>query len=78
MLVNVGIEALAGSVPVIGDLFDVAFKANLRNYRLLNSHLLQPGRQRRSDWLFLAATVVLVVASVALPVIAPVELGKHI
>lgn len=53
---NVGIEALEGSVPVIGDLFDVAFKANLRNYRLLNSHLLQPSSQRRSDWIFLAAT----------------------
>jgi len=35
MLVNVAIEAIAGTVPLIGDLFDVAFKANRRNYQLL-------------------------------------------
>src|ERR1700694_1296068 len=51
MLVNVGIEALAGSVPFIGDLFDIAFKANRRNYLLLKSHLSYPERQRRQDWL---------------------------
>ena len=78
MLVNVAIEALAGSVPVIGDLFDVAFKANLRNYRLLKSHLSQHRQQRAKDWLFLVATAVIVVASIALPVIGLIELAKHI
>jgi hypothetical protein len=37
MIANVGIEALIGVVPVLGDLFDVAFKANIRNLRLLES-----------------------------------------
>ena len=35
MLRNVAIEAIAGAVPVVGDLFDVAFKANLRNIALI-------------------------------------------
>src|ERR1700687_5329782 len=35
LLVNVGIEALAGAVPFVGDLFDIVFKANRRNYQLL-------------------------------------------
>lgn len=35
MLANVGIDFLLGSVPLLGDLFDVAFKANRRNLRLL-------------------------------------------
>jgi hypothetical protein len=39
MLGNVGIDFLIGSVPVIGDLFDVACKANRRNARLLEAHL---------------------------------------
>lgn len=78
MLVNVAIEALAGTVPVIGDLFDVAFKANLRNYRLLKSHLSQPERQRAKDWLFLVATIVIVTASIALPLVGLIELAKHI
>ena len=78
MLVNVGIEALAGSVPFLGDLFDVAFKANRRNYQLLKSHLFQPQHQKRQDWLFLILTVVLVLASIILPVLGLIELAKHL
>ena len=78
MLVNVGIEALAGSVPFLGDLFDVAFKANRRNYQLLKSYLFQPQRQKRQDWLFLILTVVLVLASIILPVLGLIELAKHL
>lgn len=39
MLGNVAIEVAIGSVPVIGDLFDVAFKANLRNVAIVEEHL---------------------------------------
>lgn len=38
MLGNVGIEAMAGSVPVLGDAFDATFKANLRNIALIDAH----------------------------------------
>jgi hypothetical protein len=77
MLVNIGIEALAGSVPFIGNLFDIAFKANRRNYRLMKSHLLQTQGQRRQDWLFLIVTVAIVILGAALPVIALIELAKR-
>ena len=43
MLANVGVEALIGFVPVLGDVFDAAFKANVRNLRLLDLHY-SPGR----------------------------------
>lgn len=39
MLANVGIEFAAGSVPVLGDLFDMGFKANLRNLAIIEEHL---------------------------------------
>ena len=39
MLGNVGIEAVAGAVPVLGDLFDMGFKANLRNLAIIEQHL---------------------------------------
>jgi hypothetical protein len=78
MLVNIGIEALAGTVPFIGDLFDIAFKANRRNYQLLKNHLSQPRRQSTYDWIFLILTVLLVVASILLPVFGLIELAKHI
>ena len=44
MIGNVAIDGLAGSVPIIGDLIDVAFRANLRNMRLLRRHFDQMDR----------------------------------
>ena len=43
MLANVAIEVVAGSVPVLGDLFDAGFKANLRNLAILEGHLRATG-----------------------------------
>lgn len=40
MLVNVAVDATVGLVPIVGDVLDVAFKANLRNLRLLEDHLI--------------------------------------
>lgn len=39
MMLNILIDALLGTVPVIGDFFDVVFKANNRNVRILEEHL---------------------------------------
>jgi hypothetical protein len=39
MIGNIAIDLLIGVVPVLGDVFDVFFKANLRNYTLLIEHL---------------------------------------
>lgn len=36
--VNVAIDAAIGSIPLLGDVFDVGFKANKRNVRLLRKH----------------------------------------
>ena len=62
MLLNVGIEALVGTVPFLGDLFDAAFKANARNVTILRRELDQPGSTRRSS----AAVVGAVVLALAL------------
>ncbi|WP_158045915.1 DUF4112 domain-containing protein [Skermanella pratensis] len=39
MLGNVGVDWAVGSIPVVGTLFDIGFKANRRNMRLLREHL---------------------------------------
>ena len=41
MGLNVGIDFLIGVVTVIGDLFDVGFRANQRNVALLRAHFDQ-------------------------------------
>lgn len=35
MLANIAVEVAGGAIPLVGDLFDMAFKANLRNLALL-------------------------------------------
>jgi hypothetical protein len=49
MMVNVILDAIIGSVPLIGDLFDFAFKANTRNVRLMEQYYAE-GRHRGSAW----------------------------
>ena len=77
MVLNVGIESVGGSIPFVGAMFDTVFKANRRNYQLLRNHLTGPRNQSINDWLFLVVTAVLVVVSVAIPVILLLELAKH-
>ena len=74
MLGNVAIDALIGAVPVAGDVFDFAWKANLRNVALLERHIADPTAARRASTLWLTViggTLVLLLAgAVALGVIA--------
>jgi hypothetical protein len=39
MIGNITLDALVGAVPVAGDVFDVMWRANRRNVRLLREHL---------------------------------------
>ena len=61
MVGNVALEALLGSVPFLGDLFDAAFKANVRNVRLLEQHLAAPGRTQRASTGWVVGLVVVLV-----------------
>jgi hypothetical protein len=53
MATNIGVETVVGVVPLVGDFFDAAYKANTRNLRLLEQHLREPRAARRSSRLFL-------------------------
>lgn len=61
MAVNVALDALVGTVPVLGDLFDFVWKANQRNVQLLNSYLDRPRETVvASRWFVWGLVVVLV------------------
>ena len=36
---NVGLDLVLGALPVLGDLFDTIFKANVRNLRIIEEHV---------------------------------------
>jgi hypothetical protein len=39
MIANIGIDTLGGTIPVVGDIFDMAWKANKKNTALLHAYL---------------------------------------
>jgi hypothetical protein len=60
MLGNIAVDTALGTVPVLGDLFDVAYKSNMRNVDLLERYAIEPAAvERRSRGL--AVMVVLFV-----------------
>ena len=82
MATNILFDSLAGSVPVAGDLFDVAWKANQKNIDLLEKDVpqlkegssvntaIQTGEAEEVDWkpiiLIFGAIVIVVAISSAL------------
>ena len=70
MVLNISVGVLVGSIPVLGDIFDIGWKTNRRNYRLLQAYVREPRRHTSSDWIFL----LLCAAALALVFIVPVVL----
>ena len=66
MLLNVATETVVGTVPVIGDLFDVGWRANMRNTALLERHLAAPAATRAaSRWVTVGVLVGVAALAVA-------------
>jgi hypothetical protein len=68
MVANVGISVIVGAVPIAGDMFDIAWKANRRNYKLMTRHLAQPHRHKWKDWAFLLCLAALLMAIFLAPI----------
>lgn len=64
MVSNILIDSFAGTVPVVGDIFDLGWKANLKNIELLEKHL-DLAESNQSDRLFIFG-LILVLALIVL------------
>jgi hypothetical protein len=69
MLLNVVIDAVIGAVPLFGDAFDVAWKANDWNMKLLERHAWEERPPSRGDWLFVIAIACAMLAVIAIPIV---------
>jgi hypothetical protein len=69
MALNVALDALVGSIPIVGDLFDFVWKANRRNLRLIERATLAPAPRRKTagDYLVVGLFALLIVSAVVLP-----------
>ena len=55
MVFNVAVDFLLGSLPLVGDAFDFAWKSNSKNLRLLNQYAKGKGGSVWSDWVWVFA-----------------------
>ena len=69
MLINAAIDFLVGCIPIIGDLFDFGWKANVRNLALLEHHAHPGSKATRGDWLFVLTIIGILVALAVIPVL---------
>jgi hypothetical protein len=63
---NILIEGFVGAIPLAGDLFDAAWKANARNVALLRAHAADPRRAARTSRWFIAGLFACLVLAVSI------------
>jgi hypothetical protein len=66
MLLNLGLDAAIGIVPLVGDIADIGFKANQKNVALLAER--PTGKASPKDWLLVLGSAVLFAAVVGFSV----------
>ena len=74
MVGNVAVETAVGAIPIVGDIFDFAWKANTRNMALVRAHSGRAGLSEQSPnqilRLLLVPVILAVLALIALPILA--------
>ena len=70
MIVNLVIDLAVGLIPLIGDLFDFAFRSNARNLDLFRRHALDPDASTRSEPGFFLGLLLLLVGLIWLTIMA--------
>ena len=78
MVANVAIEVVVGSVPVMGDLFDIAWRANRRNYALLTGCKLRAAQGYSAELAFSGALCAFLMALVIVPTLLVAWLLMHL
>lgn len=71
---NIVVDTIVGVIPVVGDLFDFAWKANRRNVALLDRHLANPQQTKQRSTLLMIGLMMGLVAVVIAIVYAVITL----
>ncbi len=72
MLLNLALDTAIGAIPIAGDVFDIAYRANRRNARLLVERH-ERDASSLGDWLVVGAAALLCALALALPLVALVS-----
>jgi hypothetical protein len=72
---NIVLDLAVGAIPLVGDLFDVGWKANTRNVALLERLHADPGGVRRGSRLMLAGALTVIAVVLVLAVWAAIRIA---
>ena len=65
MAMNVLVDVATGTIPVLGDIFDIGWKANRKNVQLLEKYQANPQKASRASWLMVAMALLVMLAAIA-------------
>ena len=70
MLINLGVDALLGAIPLLGWLLDFFYKAHVRNLSLLQSRSTSTKQSTVGDWLVVLLAAVFFLVALIAPLVA--------
>jgi len=65
MMANISVDTLIGSIPLFGDAFDFAYKANLKNLRIYEQSLIDRRASTVRNWGFFIVVFLVAAAGFA-------------
>ena len=77
MILNILVDVLAGSLPIVGDIFDVAYKSNRRNLELIREHEEPESKPTVWDYAIATLGVSLAILSMIVPLVAVLYFGVN-
>lgn len=80
MVFNLGVDYILGTIPILGDVFDIFFKANQRNLQLLMRGMDSPATQKRHSLILVVAVslflMLILISPLVLVVILIIQLSS--
>ena len=77
MILNILVDVLAGALPIVGDIFDAAYKSNRRNLELIREHEDPGSKPTAWDYAIAALGVSLAILSIIVPLAAVFYFGLN-
>jgi hypothetical protein len=75
MILNILVDVFAGSLPIVGDLFDVAYKSNRRNLELIRAHEGPASDPSFADYAIVTLGMSLAILGVVVPLVVAFYFG---
>jgi Domain of unknown function (DUF4112) len=77
MVINVATDAFVGSLPLVGDIFDLAYKSNIRNIQIYRE-AMRGERRAAMDWAFISFVALVLFVIFLIPLVGLLYLARYL